>query len=289
MDYLLHIAIIILINIILTVSFNILLGYAGIFALCHAAFYGIGAYTATLLMKNLGVPFFPALACAVGVTALCSLIVALPGLRIHWDYMVIFAFSFQMVIYHVMVNWVELTRGPQGIAGIPTLTILGFPFDSKVPFLLFSLIVTLVVVYLVKRIEASSFGLVLKGIKDDEIAVKSVGKPVTAYKIISFVIAASLAAVAGGLISVYISYISPGYFDLHASIFILICLIFGGMGSIRGAILGTVVLTALPELLRFIPYLPSTMMGGIRDLIYAAILILFMLYRPQGIVGKASR
>ena len=289
MDYLLHIVIIILINIILTVSFNILLGYTGIFALCHAAFYGIGAYTATLLMKNLGFPFFPALACAVGVTVLCSLIVALPGLRIHWDYMVIFAFSFQMVVYHVMINWVELTRGPQGVAGIPPVTILGFTFDSKLPFLLFMLIVTLAVVYLVKRIESSAFGLVLKGIKDDEIAVKSVGKPVTAYKIASFVIAAGLAAVAGGFIAVYISYISPGYFDLHTSIFILICLIFGGMGSIRGAILGTVVLTALPELLRFIPYLPSTMMGGIRDLIYAAILILFMLYRPQGIAGKASR
>jgi len=289
MEYLLHIVIIILINIILTVSFNILLGYTGIFALCHAAFYGIGAYTATLLMKNLGWPFFPALACAVGITVLCSLIVALPGLRIHWDYMVIFAFSFQMVIYHVMINWVELTRGPQGIAGIPPLTILGFAFDSKVPFLLFSLIVTLALVYLVKRIESSSFGLVLKGIKDDEIAVKSVGKPVTAYKIVSFMIAAGLAAVAGGLISVYISYISPGYFDLHTSIFILICLIFGGMGIIRGVILGTVVLTALPELLRFIPYLPSTMMGGIRDLIYATILIFFMLYRPQGIVGNAGR
>ena len=286
MDYLLHIFIIILINIILTVSFNILLGYTGIFALCHAAFYGIGAYAATLLMKNLGWGFAPALICAVGVTVLLSLIVAIPGLRIHWDYMVIFAFSFQMIAYHVMTNWVELTRGPQGIAGIPPAALGGFQFDSKPSFLLLSLIITTAVVYLVKRVESSSFGLVLKGIKDDEMAVKSVGKNVTVYKIISFMIAAGLAAVAGALVSSYISYIAPGYFDLHTSIFILICLIFGGMGSIRGVILGTIVLTALPELLRFIPYLPSAILGGTRDLIYATILIFFMLYRPQGIVGK---
>lgn len=289
MDYLLHILIIILINIILTVSFNILLGYTGIFALCHAAFYGIGAYTATLLMKNFGLAFFPALGCAVGLTVLLSLIVAIPGLRIHWDYMVIFAFSFQMIAYHVMTNWVNLTRGPQGIAGIPPAAIFGYSFDSKVSFLLLALIITSGVIYLVKRIESSSFGLVLKGIKDDEIAVKSVGKNVTAYKIFSFMIAAGLAAVAGALISVYISYIAPGYFDLNTSIFILICLIFGGMGSIRGVILGTMVLTALPELLRFIPNLPSAILGGTRDLIYAAILILFMLFRPQGIVGKTRQ
>jgi branched-chain amino acid transport system permease protein len=289
MEYLLHILIIILINIILAVSFNILLGYTGIFALCHAGFYGIGAYAATLLMKNFGFEFLPALVCAIGITMLCSLVVAIPGLRIHWDYMVIFAFSFQMIVYHVMINWLELTRGPQGIAGIPAATIFGFQFDSKISFLLLCLMLTSAVVYFVKRSESSSFGLVLKGIKDDEMAVKSVGKNVTTYKIISFVMAAGLAAVAGALISVYISYIAPGYFDLHTSIFILICLIFGGLGSIRGAILGTVVLTALPELLRFIPHLPSTILGGTRDLIYATILIFFMLYRPQGIVGKTRQ
>jgi len=288
MEYLLHILIIILINIILTVSFNILLGYTGIFALCHAGFYGIGAYAATLLMKNFGLEFLPALVCAMGITMLCSLIVAIPGLRIHWDYMVIFAFSFQMIVYHVMINWMELTRGPQGIAGIPVATIFGFQFDSKTSFLLLCLVITSAVVYFVKRIESSSFGLALKGIKDDEMAVKSVGKNVTTYKIIAFVMAAGLAAVAGALISVYISYIGPGYFDLHTSIFILICLIFGGMG-IRGAILGTAVLTALPELLRFIPNLPSTILGGTRDLIYATILTFFMLYRPQGIVGKTKQ
>ena len=289
MDYLLHIAIIILINIILTVSFNILLGYTGIFALCHAAFYGIGAYTATLLMKNLGWGFAPALVVAVGVTVLFSLIVAIPGLRIHWDYMVIFAFSFQMVAYHVMTNWIELTRGPQGIAGIPPPGLFGIQFDSKPSFLLLAFLAAAAVVCLVKRIESSSFGLTLKGIKDDEMAVKSVGKNVTVYKIVSFIIAAGLAAVAGTLISLYISYIAPGYFDLHTSIFILICLIFGGMGTLHGVILGTIVLTALPELLRFIPYLPSAILGGTRDLIYAVILIFFMLYRPQGIVGKVRQ
>ena len=288
MDYLLHIIIMILINIILVVSFNILLGYTGIFALCHAAFYGIGAYTTALLMKQAGLGFFSAMFCAMAFTALCSLVIAIPGLRIHWDYMVIFAFSFQMVVYHLILNWMDLTRGPQGIAGIPAATIFGYEFISKPSFLALCLVLCGMVVYLVRRFENSFFGLVLKGIKDDQIAIKSIGKDVTLHKIVAFAVAAGLAAVAGALISVYISYISPGYFDLHMSVFIVIALIFGGLGSIPGAILGTLILTALPELLRFMPQLPSTMLGGTRDLIYACILLFFMLFRPQGIMGKSN-
>ncbi len=289
MDYLLHIMIVALINVILVVSFNILLGFTGIFALCHAAFYGVGAYTVALLMKSAGFSFFPAMVCAVGLTVLCSLLIAIPGLRVHWDYMVIFAFSFQMIIYHVMMNWMDLTRGPQGIPGIPPASFFGFEFDSKPTFLVLCLILSSGIVYFVRRIETSSFGLVLKGIKDDEVAVKSIGKNVTLHKIVAFAVAAGLAGVAGALISVYISYISPGYFDLHVSVFVVIALIFGGIGRIPGAVLGTIVLTALPELLRFIPYLPSTILGGTRDLIYATILVFFMLYRPQGLMGKAER
>ncbi|MGD0627675.1 MAG: alpha-L-arabinofuranosidase C-terminal domain-containing protein, partial [Thermodesulfobacteriota bacterium] len=131
--------------------------------------------------------------------------------------------------------------------------------------------------------------LVLKGIKDDEVAVQSIGKNVTLHKIVAFAVAAGLAAVAGSLIAAYISYISPGYFDLHMSVFVVIALIFGGVGRIPGAALGAMVLTALPELLRFIPYLPSTILGGTRDLIYATILVFFMLYRPQGLMGKARQ
>ncbi len=288
MDYMLHIVIMILINIILVVSFNILLGYTGVFALCHAAFYGIGAYTATLLMKNAGFSFLPAMVCAMGLTAFCSLVIAIPGLRIHWDYMVIFAFSFQMVVYHLILNWMELTRGPQGIAGIPAASIFGFEFVSKPAFLLLCVILCSGVLYFVHRLENSFFGLVLQGIRDDQVAVKSIGKDVTLHKIVAFAVAAGLAAVAGSLIAVYISYISPGYFDLHMSVFIVIALIFGGLGSIPGVILGTLVLTALPELLRFIPNLPSTMLGGTRDLIYASILLFFMLFRPQGIMGKSN-
>jgi branched-chain amino acid transport system permease protein len=288
-DYLLHILIVALINIILVVSFNILLGFTGIFALCHAAFYGVGAYATALLMKSGGFSFFPAMICAVGLTVACSLLIAIPGLRVHWDYMVIFAFSFQMIIYHVMMNWMELTRGPQGIAGIPMASVFGFEFESKASFLGLCLVLCSAVVYFVRRVETSPFGLVLKGIKDDEVAVKSIGKNVTFHKIVAFAVAAGLAAVAGSLIAVYISYISPGYFDLHMSVFIVIALIFGGVGRIPGAVLGTLVLTVLPELLRFIPNLPSTILGGTRDLIYASILVFFMLYRPQGLLGKVRQ
>ena len=288
MEYLLHIAIIICINIILIISFNILMGYAGIFALCHAIFYGIGAYASTLLMIHWGFGFIPALLCAMVITALFSMIIAIPGLRIHWDYMVIFAFSFQMILYHVMLNWMDLTRGPQGIPRIPAPILFGFTFESKTSILLLCLAISSAVVYLVKKIESSPFGLVLKGIKNDEVAVKSIGKNVTRHKVIAFAIAAALASVSGTLISVYISYISPAYFDLNMSVFILICLVFGGIGKIQGVILGTIVLTALPELLRFIPNLPSTMLGGIRDLIYATVLLFFMLYRPQGIVSETK-
>lgn len=289
MEYFLHIFIMIVIYVALSVSFNILFGYTGVLALCHAAFYGIGAYSFALLSMHAGFGFLPALFCAALITALISLVIAVPGLRVHWDYMIIFAFAFQMAIYHIMINWRGLTRGPQGIPGIPQPEIFGYSFDSPISFLFLALFMTSGIIYLVKRLEKSTFGLVLKGIKDDEIAVKSIGKNITVYKVISFAIAAGMAAVAGTMSASYLSYISPTNFDLHMSIFVLICLIFGGLGRISGAILGTVILTALPESLRFIPMLPSTMLGGIRDFIYATILLVFILYRPQGLLGKAGK
>lgn len=289
MDYLIHVAILAAIYSILVVSFNILLGYSGILALCHAVFYGVGAYSSALLMTHYGLGLFSSMGISVLFAAGISLFIAIPGLRVHWDYMIIFAFSFQMLFYNILLNWVPLTKGPSGIAGIPRPEAFGLDIAANWRFLIFAMCVAAAIIAVTKAIEISTFGLRLKGIRDDSLAVKSIGIDVTLHKVVAFAVSAGFASVAGTLIAIYISYISPDYFDLHMSVFILICLIFGGVGNINGAILGALVLTALPELLRFIPYLPSDMLGGVRELIYALILLFFILYRPNGIVVRRKR
>ncbi len=287
MEYLLHILILIGIYSILSISLNLISGYTGLLSIAHAAFYGIGAYVTALLALNFESHFLINIICAMIFAGILGAVVAIPSLRIHDDYFVIATFAFQVIIFSVLNNWVSLTKGPMGLPGIPQPVILGIQISSHYGFLLLVLFFALLTFFVSGRLVNSPFGRVLKAIREDEVFALSLGKNVAGFKVLIFIIGASLAAIAGSLYACYITFIDPTSFTIMESIFILSIVIIGGTGNLRGSVIGAIVLVTLPELLRFLG-LPSAIAANMRQIIYGSLLVIFMMYRPQGLIGEFS-
>lgn len=285
MNYLLHILIMINIYLILTLSLNIVVGYSGLLSLCHAAFYGIGAYITTLIMMHFGVSFILATFIGIWGAVLLSIIIAIPSLRLKGDYFVLATLGFQIIVFVVLYNWVDLTRGPYGIPGIPQPIILGWEIDSLPEYFLLSGGFAAICGFLIYWISYSPFGRTLKAIRDDEIAAAALGKNVPKFKTQAFLISAAFASISGSLFATYFRYIDPTSFTLMESIFILSIIIIGGTGNIAGPILGSVILVLLPELLRFLK-IPDAIAANMRQIIYGILLIVLLRLRPQGLAGE---
>jgi branched-chain amino acid transport system permease protein len=285
MDYILHILILINIYIILVISLDLIAGYTGLLSIAHAAFYGIGAYATALLSLHFQTNFLLNMLFGMAGAAVLGVIIAFPSLRIHDDYFVIATFGFQMIVYSIFNNWVDLTRGPLGIPGIPVASLFGFVVDNHWKFLILSAIFAFLAYLLVHKLVNSPYGRVLKAIREDEVFAQSLGKNVNFYKIQVFVIGGAIASVAGNLYAHYITFIDPTSFTILESILVISMVIIGGAGSLRGPIIGAVVLVVLPEALRFVG-LPSSVAANLRQIFYGSLLVLMMLYRPQGLVGE---
>ncbi len=284
MDYLLHILVIAGIYIILTLSLNLIVGYTGLPALGHAAFSCIGAYTSSLLALNMGLSPWIGLLIGACVAALSGIIIGYPAVRLRGDYLALATFGLGVIVYSIAKNWVSLTRGPMGLPGIPGFSVLGFQLSEIWSYLLLVLFFVIVTVFAIKRIVNSPFGRILRSIREDEIASEALGKDTTRHKLLVFIIGAFFAGIAGSLYAHYITFIDPSSFTVMESITILLMVIFGGMGSISGSIVGAVILVVFPELLRFLG-MPSSIAAPMRQMIYGLLLVVLMLKRPQGIMG----
>ena len=285
MNYLLHLLIMISIYTILSLSLNLPVGFAGLLSLAQAAFYGIGAYVSTLFMMQAGFSFTGAVGVAVVFSALLSLLVSYPSTRLKGDYFVLASLAFQIIVYTILYNWVDLTRGPYGIPGIPRPRIWGVSFDTNYKFLLLSGVIALTFSVIAWRLYNSPFGLVLKAIREDELSTISIGKNVRKFKILAFAISSGFAAVAGALYATYVTYIDPTSFNLDESIFILSVVLVGGSGNLRGPIVGAFLMILLPEALRFLG-IPDSIAPNVRQIVYALILLGLMRFRPQGVAGE---
>jgi len=277
--FIVHLAILAGIYIILAVSLNLIVGYAGQVSLGHAAFYGIGAYASTLVAMSWEVPYPLAALWAMLVSGLCGLALGLPTLRLKEDYLAIVTLGFGVIIDLVIRN-LEITGGPDGIVGVPTPVILGLSFRNPLLYLLlvglgvgFSLLFTYLLVN-------SYHGRALKAIRDHEITAQVMGINSPAYKVAIFALAAALAGLAGSLFAHYIKHINYESFGLHTSILIVCMVVLGGMGSILGSVLGAIILTVLPETLR--------QFQSYQDLIYGGLLVALLVWRPQGLLGKGK-
>jgi branched-chain amino acid transport system permease protein len=287
MNYLIHILFTICLYTILAQTLNLVVGYGGMLSLCHAVFYGIGAYVSTLLTIKFHVPFLGGLLAAMIFSAASAWLIALPSLRFKGDFFVLVTLGFQMIVFAIFYNWESVTRGPYGISGIPRPSLFGLQVSSPVGFLLLAAIIALIACGVLWRIKKSPFGRTLQAIRDDELAAASLGKNVVAYKRAAFVLGGAIAAVPGALFAGYTTYIDPTSFALEESIFILCILIIGGAGGLFGPIVGAVVLVSLPEMFRFL-HMPDHAAANLRQVLYGLIIVLLMRFRPQGIFGKYS-
>jgi branched-chain amino acid transport system permease protein len=283
MSYLWHLLVLINLYISLALALNLLAGYTGLLSLCHAAFYGIGAY-ATALLVQAGWGFLPAVLAAVLLTAVLSLVVAIPSLRLRGDYFVLATLGFQIIVSTVLYNWTSLTRGPFGLSGIPVPSILGWEANSAPRYFVFSGLFTGLAGAVLWGLIESPFGRVLKAIREDELAAASLGKNVEQLKVTAFAISGGLAALSGGLFAGYMRFIDPTSFTLNESIFVLSIVIIGGAGSFVGPPVGAVLLVLLPEVLRALR-MPEAVAASLRQVIYGLLLVLLMLHKPQGLLG----
>jgi len=285
MEYLLHILVLGAVYTVLTVSLDLLAGRTGLLSIAQAAFYGIGAYTSALLVTQVEAPFLVGLLAGVAVAVLISFIVSLPSLRLHDDYFVIATFGFQMILFSIFNNWIGLTRGPMGIPGIPQPVILRWRVDTHLEFLVLAIVLACFAYLVVWRITSSPFGRALHAIREDEVFAKALGKNTLRFKVTVFAVSAALAAMAGSLYAHYITYIDPTSFTVMESILVISMVIIGGAGSLWGPLVGAVLLVTLPEALRFVG-LPSAVAANLRQIIYGSLLVIMMMFRPRGLVGK---
>ena len=285
MDYLLHIIIMIAIYSILCMSANILTGLTQKISLAFGAFYGMGAYISALSVLYLHLSLIPSVLLILLVNSLLALLIALPSLRLKGDYFILATLGFQIIVYSILYNWTDVTRGPFGISGISSpLIIGGFILDGIFQFFVFSILVLLVLGIFFYYLIESPFGRVLRALGDDELALLSLGRNIYYYKVLTFVLSSAFTGIAGYIYATYISYIDPTSFTLDESIFILSALIIGGLGSVQGAVCGAVFVVLIPEILRFVG-LPDSIAAPMRQFIYGVILIWVIFNRPQGIAG----
>lgn len=284
MNYILHIFVISGIYIILTLSLNLIVGYTGLPALGHAAFSCTGAYISSLLALNFGISPWIGLIMGGGAGAVLGVIIGYPSIRLKEDYLALATLGLGIIVYSIAKNWVSVTRGPMGLPKIPHFTILGFQLSKTWSYLILVIVFVWAHIFFVKRLITSPFGRILRSIREDEIASQSLGKNTIRYKLLVFVISAIFASVAGTLYAHYITFIDPSSFTVMESITILLMVIFGGMGSIAGSVVGAVVLVFFPELMRLLG-MPSSIAAQTRQMLYGLLLILLMIKRPQGIIG----
>jgi len=285
MEYLIHLAILVSIYAILGLSLNLVVGYTGLLSVTQAAFYGMGAYATAILLTSFGMNFFLSIVIGMIITGVISLAIGFVLSKFKDDYYALGAFGFNIIIYSIFLNWQGLTRGPLGIPGIARPSLFGYVFSDNLSFLVLTVVALALVYCVCHYITSSSFGRVLKAIREDEEAIGVFGYRTLWYKLAIFVVGAMLASVAGSFFASYITFIDPSSFALMESIFILAIIILGGLASNKGAVLGAVCLILLPEILRFVGF-PDDIAAQMRQVTYGVILILLMLFRPQGLVGE---
>jgi branched-chain amino acid transport system permease protein len=255
--------------IIAALGLNLILGFTGQFTMGHAAFMSIGAYGSAIMTKNFNMPFPIALIVGVVLAAILAALIGYPILRLKGDYLAICTLGFGEIV-KVLIQNVDYVGGARGISAIPT----------KTSFLIVFLGVALCYAIL-KNLIHSSKGRAIMSVREDEIAAEAMGINSTKYKMISFIIGSSMAGFAGGLYAHFNTFIDPASFNFAKSIELITYVVLGGMGSLSGTVLGTTILIYLPEGLRGL----SSVFKDYRMLIYAFLLVLMMIFRPQGILG----
>ncbi|PSC04172.1 branched-chain amino acid ABC transporter permease [Alsobacter soli] len=290
--YLAAIAIIALIYVLLSLGLTLQYGLTGLINFGHVGFFAIGAYTSALLALK-GVPLiltFPAAAVLAGLSAWP---IGLVSLRLRDDYFAIVTLGFSEVVRIVITSEKWLTNGVQGVPGIPRLFEGLQGFAAQAATLAVILAVTIVAVWMILRIAKSPFGRLIEAIRDNEEAVKALGKDPASFKIQVLIVGAAIAGVAGAFYAHYITYIVPDQFIPLVTFYVWMAVIMGGVGRVSGAVVGAAILMVFLEGSRFlrdiVPWISEVDMASVRIGVVGLLLILFVMFRPQGLMGDYTK
>jgi branched-chain amino acid transport system permease protein len=303
-----------MIYIMLALGLNIVVGFAGLLDLGYIAFYAVGAYVYALLASphfNIHLPFWVILPIGAGLACLFGVLLGAPTLKLRGDYLAIVTLGFGEIIRIFLNNMnapVNMTNGPQGINIIDPFRIGSFSFaqaerlggiqvsgPQKYYYVL--LLLTIVVIVINLRLQNSRLGRAWEAIREDEVAAKAMGINTRNVKLLAFAMGASFGGIAGGIFSATQQFVSPESFSLFESVIVLAMVVLGGMGNIPGVILGAILLTLLPEVLRStMEPLQNVLFGRVlldaetvRLLVFGIALVAIMLYRPAGLWPSAVR
>lgn len=299
---------------LLSVGLNIVVGFAGLLDLGYIAFYGVGAYTYALLASphfNLHLPFWVILPIGAVLACVFGVLLGAPTLKLRGDYLAIVTLGFGEIVRIFLNNLsqpVNITNGPQGISRIDPFTIGGFSFSKSetlagltfsgpIKYYYLLLVVLMIVIVVNLRLQDSRIGRAWVAIREDEVAAQAMGINTRNVKLLAFAMGASFGGIAGGMFSAIQGFISPESFVLVESIMVLAMVVLGGMGNIWGVILGAILLSFVPELLRYtVEPVQKAVFGRmivepevIRMLLFGLALVLMMLYRPAGLWPSRTR
>ena len=280
MQYVYMIAIFAGINVILASGFNLILGYGGLVSVAHPIFYAIGAYISALLAMKLGVPIVFAIVLATLFSAATSVFVSLPSLRVSGDYLVIASMGFQLGLLHI-INNIELTGAANGLTNIPSL------IDGPYRNIVFTGVVWIIAigsVGLIRLLVSGPYGRAITAMRNDEAAFSALGRNPIRIKVTLFALGSGLAGLAGGIYAHFFLFLSPDQFGIFSSATLLTMVVVGGAATISGPVLGAVLLTVLPEAIRFLD-LPIAIMAPMQGVIFTLLIVLFLFLRPQGLLG----
>jgi branched-chain amino acid transport system permease protein len=273
---------------LLAASLNLLVGYAGLFSVAHAVFFGLGAYTAAHLALAVSPDLLLGVLAAALLSGAASLVFALPALRVRGEYLVIASLGLQMLGSTVFTEAQGLTGGYGGLAGIPAPSLFGWTLESREALLAAALAILILAQFVINRLMRGSFGRSLMAIRDSESAAESLGKNVALIKTLAVALGSALAGAAGALFAFQESFVNVESFTLDQSVLILAMVIIGGAGTLAGPLAGAALLLLLPAALSFIPHLPPTELGAVQQLIYGLAMTLLMIFRPAGLLGRSE-
>jgi len=280
--YYVHVTIMAGIFTILALSLNLLLGYTGQLSLGHAAFFGIGAYTSSLLALKLEWPFWIGLPAAALAAGLAGWAIGRLALKVRGAYFVLVTISFAGVISLVSVNWMELTNGPLGLPGVPAPELAGLSFRTKSAYYYLVLLAAAVAYLVCHRLVHSRLGRAFLALRENEALAESVGVDPVRTLVLAAVVSAALAGVAGSLYAHYTRFVSPEVFLFSYTVTMVIMVVAGGKGTLLGPVVGALLFTVLPEALR------EAMAWQWQMLAYGVLLVVLVYFLPRGIVPAVS-
>ena len=281
MEYVYTIAIFVGINVMLASSFNLILGYGGLISVAHPIFYAIGGYASALLAMKLGVPLVLSILLGGFIAAAMSVVVSLPSLRVSGDYLVIASMGFQLGLLHI-INNLELTGAAGGLSNIPSV------ISGQYRSVIYMVVVWLVAgasVGLIKLLMSGPYGRAVTAMRNDEDAFVSLGRNAMRIKVSLFALGSGIAGLAGGMYAHFFLYLTPDQFGVFSSAMLLTMVVVGGAATIVGPVAGALLLTVLPEAIRFLD-LPPAIMAPLQGVIFTALIVLFLFLRPQGLLGS---